>query len=78
MSNRNQQCTPRCITLSDEVMKWVKEYAKTNNKSVSLIIELILRSKMLNKRLDLLIDYDLYKNLVEQPVIQNPDIVQPL
>lgn len=74
----NSSHKARLIDLSDEVYEWIKQFSKENNKSVSLMIEMILRSRALNKRLDLLIDYDLYKELIQRPVIQSPDIVQPL
>lgn len=74
----NNNHKARLIDLSDEVYGWIKQFSRENNKSVSLMIEMILRSRALNKRLDLLIDYDLYKDLVQQPSIQDPTIVQVL
>lgn len=85
MSNRNPQGKMRCITLSDEAYTWLKKFSKDNEISTSLMIELLVRSKMFNKRLDHLVDYDLFRresnlseDLIQRPSIQNPDIVQPL
>ena len=73
----NNNHKARLIDLSDEAYKWLKQFSKDNNVSMSLMLELMIRSRALNKRLDLLIDYDLYKDLIQRPSIQNPDIVQP-
>lgn len=85
MSNRNPQGKMRCITLSDDAYEWIKQFSKENDKSVSLMLELMIRSKMFNKRLDHLVDYDLFRResnlseeLIQRPAIQSPDIVQPL
>lgn len=53
----------RLLCLSDEAYRWVQSYAQSTGKSTSLIIELIIRSRALNKRLDHLIDYDLLRDL---------------
>ena len=74
----NNNHKARLIDLSDEAYKWLKQFSKSNNMSMSLMLELMIRSRALNKRLDLLIDYDLYRDLVQQPVVQSPDIVQVL
>ena len=85
MSNRNPQGKMRCITLSDDAYRWLKQFSKDNEISTSLMLELMIRSKMFNKRLDHLVDYDLFRkdqtnneDLVQQPVVQSPDIIQVL
>ena len=70
----------RLLCLSDEAYKWLQTYAQSTGKSISLIVELIIRSRALNKRLDHLIDFDLLRELPSQTLnesISNPDIVQP-
>ena len=62
MSSRNLQGKMRCITLSDDAFEWIKQFSKENGKSVSLMLEMLIRSRMLGKRLDNLIDYDLLKS----------------
>ena len=74
----NNNHKARLIDISNEAYNWLRQFSKDNNVSMSLMLELMIRSRALNKRLDLLIDYDLYKDLVQRPSIQNPDIVQPL
>lgn len=85
MSNRNPQGKMRCITLSDDAYRWLKQFSKDNEISTSLMLELMIRSKMFNKRLDHLVDYDLFRkdsnlseDLVQQPIVQGPTIVQVL
>lgn len=61
ITSRNPQGKMRCITLSDDAFEWIKQFSKENGKSVSLMLEMLIRSRMLGKRLDNLIDYDLFK-----------------